>query len=146
MFLTFDLQMAADRANIRDSCGVHPEHFHRSLFCTNAKILRVASTPVQHCIKSFLSSFPFSTRLCCRSSDQMSGEPVNDDWLKGSISHSNVQAKAGLYTRSCTYGVCWDRRQDLHFHRTHLEKNIFTQKTVLKIHIEVKFLLNRLWK
>jgi len=45
----------------------------------------------------------------------MSGEPVNDDRLKGSRCHSDVQAKAGLDTPSCTYGVCWDWRKDLHF-------------------------------
>lgn len=57
--------------------------------------------PVQHCHFKVPSLYKY-----CRSSDQMSGEPVNDDWLKGSRCHSYVQAKLRLGTRSGTYGVC----------------------------------------
>lgn len=43
-----------------------------------------------------------------RSSDQMSSEPVNDEWLKGGRCHSYVQAKAGFGAGSCAYRVCGD--------------------------------------
>lgn len=57
------------------------------------------------------------------SSDQMSSQPVDNDWLEDSRSQSDVQAEAGFRACSSTQRVWRQRRKDLHFQRADNEKH-----------------------